>query len=282
MARISGVDIPREKRLEISLTYIFGIGRTHARSRSASDGISPDTRVRDLTEEEVARSATYIDANLKVEGDLRREVAQDIKRKIEIGSYEGIRHRRASRARPAHPHQRAHPQGPEEDRRRQEEGPQVVAQEEAVAKPKPGGRRPRKRERKNIAYGVAHIKSSFNNTIITITDQQGNILRGPRPATSASRAPARARRSPPSSRPRPRARRRDGARRAQGRRRGEGPRLRPRDRDPLDPEHRHRGHRHQGRHPDPAQRLPPAQAAEGLSRWRATPARSAGSAGASG
>ena len=94
MARISGVDIPREKRLEISLTYIFGIGRTRSKEICDGVGISRDTRVRDLTEEEVAQLRTYVDNNLKVEGDLRREVAADIKRKVEIGSYEGIRHRR--------------------------------------------------------------------------------------------------------------------------------------------------------------------------------------------
>ncbi|HEY3737825.1 MAG TPA: 30S ribosomal protein S13 [Jatrophihabitans sp.] len=94
MARISGVDIPREKRLEISLTYIFGVGRTRAKEICDGVGISRDTRVRDLTEEEVAQLRTYVDANLKVEGDLRREVAADIKRKVEIGSYEGLRHRR--------------------------------------------------------------------------------------------------------------------------------------------------------------------------------------------
>ncbi len=94
MARISGVDIPREKRLEISLTYIFGIGRTRSKEICESVGISPDTRVRDLTEEEVAQLRNYVDQNLKVEGDLRRDVAANIKRKVEIGSYEGLRHRR--------------------------------------------------------------------------------------------------------------------------------------------------------------------------------------------
>jgi len=94
MARIAGVDIPREKRLEISLTYILGIGRTTAHRVCTDTGIDPNTRVRDLTEEEVAQLRNHIDANLKVEGDLRRDVAQDIKRKIEIGSYQGIRHRR--------------------------------------------------------------------------------------------------------------------------------------------------------------------------------------------
>jgi small subunit ribosomal protein S13 len=94
MARISGVDIPREKRLEISLTYIYGIGRTTSQKICAELGLNPSTRVRDLTEEEVDRIRRYVDANLSVEGDLRREVAQDIKRKIEIGCYQGIRHRK--------------------------------------------------------------------------------------------------------------------------------------------------------------------------------------------
>jgi small subunit ribosomal protein S13 len=94
VARISGVDIPREKRLEISLTYIFGIGRTRAQQTIAATDLSADTRVRDLTDEEVVRLRSYIDANFKVEGDLRRDIAQDIKRKMEIGCYEGVRHRK--------------------------------------------------------------------------------------------------------------------------------------------------------------------------------------------
>ena len=94
MARIAGVDIPREKRLEISLTYIFGIGRSTAQLVCDQAKLSRDTRVRDLTEDEVATLRTWIDSNLKVEGDLRREVSANIKRKVEIGSYEGIRHRR--------------------------------------------------------------------------------------------------------------------------------------------------------------------------------------------
>ncbi len=94
MARISGVDIPREKRLEISLTYLYGIGRTRAQAICEATGISADTRVRDLTDEEVARIRNFIDQTYKVEGDLRREVDQDIKRKMEIGCYQGLRHRR--------------------------------------------------------------------------------------------------------------------------------------------------------------------------------------------
>lgn len=94
MARISGVDIPREKRLEVSLTYIFGVGRSTARNICSAVDVNPATRVRDLTDEEVSRIRQFIDSNHKVEGDLRREVSQDIKRKMEIGSYQGLRHRR--------------------------------------------------------------------------------------------------------------------------------------------------------------------------------------------
>jgi small subunit ribosomal protein S13 len=94
MARISGVDIPREKRLEVSLTYIFGVGRTISQRVCAATDIDPDTRVRDLTEDEVVRLRNWIDANVKVEGDLRRDISQDIKRKMEIGCYQGLRHRR--------------------------------------------------------------------------------------------------------------------------------------------------------------------------------------------
>jgi len=94
MARISGVDIPREKRLEISLTYIFGIGRSTSQLVCDQTNLPRETRVRDLTDDEVARLRTWIDANLKVEGDLRREVAANIKRKMEIGTYQGLRHRR--------------------------------------------------------------------------------------------------------------------------------------------------------------------------------------------
>jgi small subunit ribosomal protein S13 len=94
MARIAGVDIPREKRLEISLTYIYGIGRTRSQEICESLSIDRDTRVRDLTDDEVSRIRNHIEATFKVEGDLRREVQQDIKRKMEIGCWQGLRHRR--------------------------------------------------------------------------------------------------------------------------------------------------------------------------------------------
>ena len=94
MARISGVDLPREKRIEIGLTYIYGIGRAVADEILAATGINPDTRVKDLTESDVSKLREYIDHNLKVEGDLRREVSLNIKRLMEIGCYRGVRHRR--------------------------------------------------------------------------------------------------------------------------------------------------------------------------------------------
>ena len=94
MARLVGVDLPREKRIEIALTYIFGVGRTRAQKALAETGVSPDIRVKDLVDEDLVKLRDYLAANYKIEGDLRREVAADIRRKVEIGSYQGIRHRR--------------------------------------------------------------------------------------------------------------------------------------------------------------------------------------------
>jgi small subunit ribosomal protein S13 len=94
MARLVGVDLPREKRVEVALTYIFGVGRTSASKALAATGVNPDTRVKDLGDAELVSLRDWIEDNLKVEGDLRREVQSDIRRKVEIGSYEGIRHRR--------------------------------------------------------------------------------------------------------------------------------------------------------------------------------------------
>ena len=94
MARLAGVDLPREKRMEIALTYIFGIGRTRSKELLAATQISPDLRVKDLTDDDLAKLRDHIETNYKVEGDLRRVVAADIRRKMEIGCYEGLRHRR--------------------------------------------------------------------------------------------------------------------------------------------------------------------------------------------
>ncbi|MEZ5117323.1 MAG: 30S ribosomal protein S13 [Candidatus Nanopelagicales bacterium] len=94
MARLVGVDLPREKRLEVALTYIYGIGRSRAQETLVQTGISPDLRVRDLGDDELVKLRDWIEGNYKVEGDLRREVAADIRRKVEIGCYQGLRHRR--------------------------------------------------------------------------------------------------------------------------------------------------------------------------------------------
>ena len=94
MARLAGVDLPREKRLEIALTYIYGVGRTRAQATLAATGISPDLRVKDLGDAELVALRDYLEGSYKLEGDLRREVAADIRRKVEIGCYEGLRHRR--------------------------------------------------------------------------------------------------------------------------------------------------------------------------------------------
>jgi small subunit ribosomal protein S13 len=94
MARIAGVDIPREKRVEVALTYVYGVGRTRAKQTLQATGIDPNTRVKDLSDDQLLELRGHIEGNYKVEGDLRREVAADIRRKVEIGSYEGLRHRR--------------------------------------------------------------------------------------------------------------------------------------------------------------------------------------------
>lgn len=94
MARLSGVDLPRDKRVEVALTYIFGIGRSRAQESLEATGVNPDTRVRDLTEDDLVKLKNHIDNNYRVEGDLRREIQADIRRKVEIGCYQGLRHRR--------------------------------------------------------------------------------------------------------------------------------------------------------------------------------------------
>ncbi|APH00619.1 30S ribosomal protein S13 [Janibacter indicus] len=94
MARLVGVDLPREKRVEVALTYIFGVGRTTASKALAETGVDPSTRVKDLNDDQLVALRDYLEANVQLEGDLRREVAADIRRKVEIGTYEGLRHRR--------------------------------------------------------------------------------------------------------------------------------------------------------------------------------------------
>ena len=254
MARIAGVNLPTQKRLVIGLTYIYGIGDSTAEKICRQLELDPDEKVRDLTDEEVTKLRNFIDSDLEVEGDLRRERAQAIKRLTEIGSLS--RHQAPSRApgaRPADEDERPHAQGPEEDRRPRQEG------DEVVAPPRNRGRT-RRRVKKNIAIGQAHIKTSFNNTIVTLTDREGNVIvwesagsagfKGSRKSTPfAAQVTA------------------DSAAR-KGMEHGlqkvevfvEGPRLRARDRDPLAPGCRPRDPRREGRHAAGAQRRPASEA----------------------
>ena len=145
MARIAGVDLPNDKRVEYALPYIFGIGLTLSREILAKTGINPDTRVRDLTEGEVAKIREVVDRDYKVEGDLRREESLNIKRLVEIGSYRGRRHRAGLPV-----------------RGQNTKGKKVVRNKKKVSK--------------NVVAGAAHIKSTFNNTLVTITDLNGNVI----------------------------------------------------------------------------------------------------------
>lgn len=127
-ARIAGVDLPREKRVEVGLTYIYGIGLTTSQKMIAEIGINPDTRIKDLSETEISKLRDYIEHHLKVEGDLRREVSLNVKRLMEIGCYRGVRHRRGLPVRGQNTKQNArYPQGSQEDHCWQEEGHQVIS-----------------------------------------------------------------------------------------------------------------------------------------------------------
>src|ERR1019366_9200594 len=152
VARIAGVNLPLNKRSEIGLTYIYGIGRSTSNKVLSQVGVNPDTYIRDLTEDEVAKLRDAIDDGLTVEGDLRRERSQDIKRLQEIGCYRGLRHRRGLPVRGQKTKSNA----------RTRKGPKRA--------------RGRRKPKKNIPVGQAHIKTSFNNTIVSLTDTQGNVI----------------------------------------------------------------------------------------------------------
>ena len=172
MARIAGVDLPKNKRVEIGLTYIYGIGRKSAEVILANTGVNPDTRVKDLTEDDVAKLREYIDHNIMVEGDLRRNVALNIKRLVEIGCYRGVRHRKGLPVRGQRTKTNARTRkGPVKTIANKKGGTNQMAQ---VKGKKTAVKR--RRERKNIENGAVHIQSTFNNTIVTITDTQGNAI----------------------------------------------------------------------------------------------------------
>lgn len=197
MARVSGVDIPREKRVEVALTYVFGIGRTLSQETLAATGVDPNTRVRDLSEEQLVAIREYVDANIKTEGDLRREIQADIRRKVEIGCYQGLRHRRGLPVRGQRTSTNARTRkGPRRAIMRQEEAGQEVVRSgqrfisglrcrtdhlpvgviDAPKGRQGAAKKVRRKEKKNVAHGQAHIKSTFNNTIVSITDPAGNVI----------------------------------------------------------------------------------------------------------
>src|SRR6267143_287741 len=142
MARIAGVDIPREKRVEVALTYIFGVGPRTAQRVLTIANIDPNIRVKNLNDDQVGRLRDVIDKEAKVEGELRREIALNIKRLMEIGTYRGLRHRRGLPVRGQRTRTNAR----------------------------------RRREKKHVTVGQAHIQSTFNNTVVSLTDAQGNVL----------------------------------------------------------------------------------------------------------
>ena len=179
MARIAGVNIPLNKRVEIGLTSIFGVGRSRSNEVLEKTGIPADTYVKDLTDDEIIKLREAIDNELVVEGDLRRERSQDIKRLTETGDLPGpASSPRAARPRTAHEDQRARPQGPAPwPGRAEAEGVENEPEEGRLDRAaSTQGSRGRRRVRKNIPVGQAHIKTSFNNTIVTLTDREGNVI----------------------------------------------------------------------------------------------------------
>ncbi len=192
MARIAGVDLPRTKRVEIGLTYIYGIGRVRSNKILKEAGVSPDIRIKDLSEDDVRKISRVIEEQGGVEGDLRKEISMNIKRLMEIGCYRGMRHRRGLPVRGQRTQdQRAHAQGPAQGRDREEEGYLTMAKSErgdADGAGASGEERRRKArgkrkktfkkrgEKRIVHHGLAHIHASFNNTTVTITDTEGNVV----------------------------------------------------------------------------------------------------------
>ena len=175
MARIAGIDLPKDKRIEIGLTYIYGIGRKSAKDILAKTGVDPDTRVKDLSDADEQKLRDAIDEYV-VEGDLRRQTALDIKRLSEIGCYRGLRHRKGLPVRGQRSKTNARTRkGPKKTiANKQKQGRRSNM---ATAKAS-GGKKVirRRREKKNIERGQVHIRSSFNNTMVTVTDTQGNAI----------------------------------------------------------------------------------------------------------
>jgi small subunit ribosomal protein S11 len=177
MARIAGVDLPPKKRAEIGLTYIYGIGRTRAKSLLYRTGIDPNKKIGDLTEEEVNHVRQILEEEGAVEGDLRKEVSLNIKRHIEMGSYRGLRHRRGL---PTCADSAATPTpAPARDRARALWQARRKRREDLMAKA-PAKRTKKKvfkkKEKRVVHVGIVHIQATFNNTIVTIADPEGNTV----------------------------------------------------------------------------------------------------------
>src|SRR5216683_2056953 len=160
MARIAGIDLPRTKRIEVGLTYIYGIGRKRSNDILTAAGVSPDIRVKDLSEDDVRKISRVIEEQGGVEGDLRKEVSMNIKRLMEIGCYRGMRHRRGLPVRGQRTRTNA----------RTRKGPRKGA----IAKRKKTFKK--RGEKRIVHHGLAHIQASFNNTVVTITDTEGNVV----------------------------------------------------------------------------------------------------------
>ena len=172
MARIAGIDLPREKRIEIGLTYIYGIGATRAKEILAKTGIDADIRVKDLTDDQEAQLREVIEKQYLIEGDLRRSVAMNIKRLSEIGCYRGLRHRRGLPVHGQRTKTNARTRkGPKKTIANKKKLGGICTMAKATKKIVK-----RRRERKVVEKGAAHIRSSFNNTMVTITDLEGNAL----------------------------------------------------------------------------------------------------------
>ena len=279
MARIAGVDLPRTKRVEIGLTYIYGIGRHRSNVILDAAGVSPDIRVKDLSEDDVRKISRVIEEQGGVEGDLRKEVSMNIKRLMDIGCYRGLRHRRGLPVRGQRTRTNARTRkGPRRGavaRRRRRCRRMAKTEPVEGAQPKEAAKRPAKKafkkrgEKRIVHHGVVHIQASFNNTIITITDAEGHVVSWSSAGAHRLQGIAQGHAVRGDAGRDQRRQRRQGVRHAvaprcasRGRAPGRESAIRAlqtdRDRGEVDPR----------RHADPAQRLPAAEAAAGVAGSR--------------
>src|SRR5579863_8571439 len=182
MARIAGVEVPPKKRVEVGLTYIYGIGRTRSRSLLHRAGIDFDKKIRDLTEDEVNKVRQILEDEGAVEGDLRKEISMNIKRHIEMGSYRGLRHRRGLPVRGQRTHTNARTRkGPRRGtvaNKKKASAKTAKAAAKTPAKSAKAGKKKsfKKKEKRVVHNGTVHVQATFNNTIVTIADPEGNTI----------------------------------------------------------------------------------------------------------